>query len=350
MRVLEPDTQAATKMNRNLSFAARRVVAGFALMLAGAAVVPACAQAPRDAIAAGAFAYDRAAPLDMRDSLESVEGDVEVHAISFASPRGGRATGLLFVPRGGAARKPGIVQLHGAPGSARSIAAGSLRLARRGAVLISVDAPFARRGGQMVTFTEADSADHVQLIVDLQRAVDVLLARSDVDPARIAFVGGSYGGAVGTMYAAVDPRPAAYVLFVPDGGMVSHVTDAQGRRGEQLSGMPDAEWNRWVAAMRPVEGIGYIARAKPGSILFQNGRTDPFVPAYKAEALHRAAGSSHTVRWYDSGHRLPEQASVDRYQFLHERIGTAPVTAEERAAAAAAPAHSDPVGAGVRRG
>lgn len=160
----------------------------------------------------------------------------------------------------------------------------------------------------MVTFTEADSADHVQLIVDLQCAVDV-----------------------------------------PDGRVVSHVTDAQGRRGEQLSGIPDAEWNRWVAAMRPVEGLGYIARAKPGSILFQNGRTDPFVPAYKAEALHRAAGSSHTVRWYDSGHRLPEQAAVDRYQFLHERIGTAPVTAEERASAAA-PAPSDPVGAGVRRG
>jgi hypothetical protein len=157
-------------MNRNLSFATRRVAVAFALMLAGVSGVPACAQAPRDAIAAGAFAYDRSAPLDLRDSLERVDGDVEVHAISFASPRGGRATGLLFVPRGGAARKPGIVQLHGAPGSARSIAAGSLRLARRGAVLISIDAPFARRGGGMVTFTEADSADHVQLIVDLQRA------------------------------------------------------------------------------------------------------------------------------------------------------------------------------------
>jgi dienelactone hydrolase len=336
-------------MTKNYSLA--RMAAGFALLLAGTAGVPACAQAPRvDASAAGTFAYDRSAPLDLRDSLESVDGDVEVHAISFASPRGGRATGLLFVPRGGAARKPGIVMLHGAPGSARSIADGSLRLARRGAVLISVDAPFARHGGDMVTFTEADSAAHVQLIVDLQRAVDVLLARSDVDPARIAFVGGSFGGATGTMYAAVDPRPAAYVLFVPDGGMVSHMTDAQGRRGERLADMPENVWNRWVAAMRPVEGIGYIARAKPGSILFQNGRTDPYVPAYKAEALHRAAGSSHTVLWYDSGHRLPEQAAVDRYQFLHERIGTAPVTAEERAAAAAAPAPADAAGAGVRRG
>jgi hypothetical protein len=41
---------------------------------------------------------------------------------------------------------------------------------------------------------------------------------------------------------------------------------------------------------------------------------------------------------------------VDRHQFLHERIGTAPVTAEERAAAAAAPAPANPVGGGVRRG
>ena len=318
----------------NQTFSTTRRLAAALALLTIAAAAPACAQAPgSDGIAAGTFAYDRSAPLDLRDSLIAVEEGVERRAISFASPRGGRATGLLFVPQGGAAQKAGIVMMHGAPGSASSIAPLSLRLARRGAVLVSLDAPFARRGGEMLTFSPADSAEHVQLVVDLQRAVDVLLARSDVDPARIAYAGGSYGGAVGVMYAAVDPRPAAYVLFVPDGGMLSHMTDAQGNRDPRLSGMPDEVWNRWAAAMRPVEGIGYIARAKPGSILFQNGREDPFVPAYKAEALHRAAGASHTVRWYDSGHRLPEQAWMDRYEFLAERIGTAPVTAEERASA-----------------
>ncbi|WP_331056377.1 alpha/beta hydrolase family protein [Longimicrobium sp.] len=305
------------------------------LAAAAAFSSPACAQAPRtDAIAAGTFAYNRAAPLDLRDSLETAANGLEIRRISFASPRGGRATGLLYVPQR-PGRRGGIVMLHGAPGSARSISAIAESLARRNAVVLSIDAPFARRGTDMVTMTPQDSADHVQLIVDLQRAVDVLLARPDVDPARIAFVGGSYGGAVGTMYAAVDPRPVTYVLFVPDGGLVHHMADANGGRPERMAELPEAVWNRWVAAMRPVEGLGYISRARPGSILFQNGRADEFVPAAKAAELHRAAGPSHTVKWYESGHRLPRQARLDQFQWLHEHIGTDAVTAQERAEAAA---------------
>jgi dienelactone hydrolase len=317
---------------------AGRRAAVLPLLMGAVLPAPACAQAPHpaDAIAAGTFAYDRAAPLELRDSLESVENGVETHAISFASPRGGRVTGLLHVPAGGG-RRAGIVNMHGAPGSARQVASGSASLARRGAVVISIDAPFTRRGGEMVAFTEADSADHVQLVIDLQRAVDVLLARPDVDPARIAYVGGSYGGAVGTMYAAVDPRPAAYVLFVPDGGMVSHFTGVDGSFEGPLPRMSAGVRDRWIAAMRPVEGIGYVDRVKPGSILFQNGRQDPYVPADKAALLHRTAGSSHTVQWYESGHALPAQARIDRWQFLAERIGIAAPTDVERTAAANAP-------------
>ena len=325
----------------------RRALGALALAAACASAGSACAQAPAaDAIAAGTFAYDRNAPLDLRDSLESTDNGLETHAISFASPKGGRVTGLLFVPRG-TERKAGLVVMHGAPGSARQVAAGSAAMARRGAVVISIDAPFARRGGQMVAFTEADSAEHVQLVIDLQRAVDVLLARPDVDPARIAFVGGSFGGAVGTMFAAVDPRPAAYVLFVPDGGMVSHFTAVDGTPQQPLAGMPANVRDRWLAAMRPVEGIGYIGRVRPGSILFQNGRQDPYVPADKAAALHRAAGASHTVQWYESGHALPAQARIDRLQWLADRIGIDAPTEQERAAAAQ-PAQAPPATASTR--
>ncbi|HYR09003.1 MAG TPA: acetylxylan esterase [Longimicrobium sp.] len=330
---------------------AGRRAAALPLLLAITLAPPACGQAPTpaDAIAAGTFAYDRGAPLELRDSLESVENGVETHAISYASPRGGRVTGLLFVPQGGG-RKAGIVNMHGAPGSARQVAASSAALARRGAVVVAIDAPFTRRGGEMVTFTAADSAEHVQLVIDLQRAVDLLLARPDVDSARIAYVGGSYGGAVGTMYAAVDPRPAAYVLFVPDGGMVSHFTGVDGSFEGPLTRMSANVRDPWLAAMRPVEGIGYVDRVKPGSILFQNGRQDPYVPADKAALLHRTAGASHTVQWYESGHALPAQARIDRWQFLAERIGTAAPTDEERTAARNAPPPQQPQATPHRRG
>jgi len=42
--------------------------------------------------------------------------------------------------------------------------------------------------------------------VDLRHAVDVLLARLDVDPRRLAYVGSSFGGTRGGLPAAVEDR------------------------------------------------------------------------------------------------------------------------------------------------
>ncbi|HEV3484841.1 MAG TPA: alpha/beta fold hydrolase, partial [Vicinamibacterales bacterium] len=92
--------------------------------------------------------------------------------------------------------RPGIVLMHGMPGNARGMAALGRLLAEHGAVVIAIDAPFARRAGPPVRFGTQDRAEQIQLIKDLQRAVDVLRARANVDDERIAYLGISYGGAL----------------------------------------------------------------------------------------------------------------------------------------------------------
>ncbi|MFY0569930.1 alpha/beta hydrolase family protein [Archangium lansingense] len=286
-----------------------------------------CASASLSARAADAdaelalFAYDRSAPLALETERLSVEDGVEVHKLSFSSPKGGRATGRLLVPQR-EGKKAGIVYMHGVPGSAEQSLPRALRLARLGAVVVAVDAPFARRNASPVSFTPEDRANQVQLIVDLQRAVDLLLERPDVEPARIAFVGGSFGGAVGSLFSGVERRLTTYVLFVADGGVISHFTSPDGSLQEPIASMPPAELEPWLAAMRPLEGTRWVGRARPGSIFFLNGREDPLVSVAKAEALHRAAGPSHEVRWYNSGHKLPDEAWRDMFQWLHQRVGT----------------------------
>lgn len=289
--------------------------------LAGAPAACAQAAATPDRAPLSTFAYDRSAPLDLRLGPLEPAQDVQRRTLSFASPRGGRATGLLVTPRG---RGPfaGIVLQHGMPGSASTRAGHAVYLARRGAVVVALDAPFVRRGGQGVRMTEADSAEQVQLIVDLQRAVDLLLARPDVDSTRLAFVGISYGGAMGALLAGVERRLKTYVIMVGDGGLVAHVTgpDDEGFMGRLLR----TQRERWLAAMRPIEPSLFVGRAPPASILFQNGRRDELVPVRDAEALHAAARSPKTVRWYDAGHSLNARAYVDQLDWLHRAIGTSP--------------------------
>ncbi len=266
------------------------------------------------------FAYDVHAPLDLQTTLESTTNGVETRVISFSSPDGGRATGLLFDPVTRSSLRPGVVLMHGAPGTARSTAAGAQQLAEQGAVVVAIDAPFARRPGPWLRFGPEDRAEQVQLIKDLQRAVDLLRARPNVDAGRIAYLGYSYGGAMGALFVGVERRIKTAVLVVGDGGLVSHFTGAEDSNGA-LAGLSCEVRTGWLRSMAPVEPIRFIANAPPTTLLLQSGRSDALVPAADAAALHAAAPEPKTVRWYEAGHALNQQAAFDRMDWLHAEIG-----------------------------
>jgi dienelactone hydrolase len=266
------------------------------------------------------FAYDADAPLNLKKTLEATSNmGVEVSVISFDSPDGGSVTGLLFDPVTRSGARPGLVLMHGMPGNARQMAGQGHALAVHGAVVIAIDAPFARRGGQPVRFTTEDRTEQIQLMKDLQRAVDVLRARPNVDDDRIAYLGISYGGAMGALFVGIERRLKAAVLEVADGGLVSHFTGPEdvGFMGSQSC----ATRLGWFRAMAPIEPIRFIPHAPPTSLLLQNGRMDNLVPQADAEALHAAVREPRTIRWYDAGHSLGPQALVDRHQWLNAQIG-----------------------------
>ena len=268
------------------------------------------------------FAYDVDAPLDLQQTVEDTIDDVVLSGISFDSPAGGSATGLMAEPVSRDGLRPGIVLLHGLPGTARNMAGLAQALAHYGAVVISLDAPFARRDGEPVMLTSQDSVEQVQLMKDLQRAVDVLRAHPKVDDARIAYQGVSYGGAMGALFAGIERRIATALLVVPDGGLVSHFTGPEDM--EFMSSLSCETRNAWLSAMTPIEPIRFIAHATV-PLLIQNGRSDNLVPAADAELLHAAAPEPRTIQWYMAGHGLNQQALLARHTWLVEHIGLDPL-------------------------
>jgi uncharacterized protein len=265
------------------------------------------------------FAYDVNAPLNLHEAVENTTDGVEISSISFDSPDGGSVTGMLFDPVTRSSLRPGIVLMHGLPGSARVMTPYAQVLAQHGAVVIAIDAPFARRGGEPVRFSTEDRAEQIQLIKDLQRAVDVLRARVNIDDERLAYLGISYGGAMGALFVGIERRLKAAVLVVGDGGLVSHFTGPEDVNF--MAGLSCATRVAWFRAMAPVEPIRFIPHATPTPLLLQNGRTDNLVPPADAQALHAAAPQPKTILWYDAGHGLDQQALLDRHDWLRERIG-----------------------------
>lgn len=285
-----------------------------------------------DSLAAALFTYDPTRPLALHDSVIGTEDGVTVHAISFASPRGGWATGRLYVPPRAheGERWAGVVYGHGTGQGARAQGPKAVYLARHGAVVVVLDAPFVRRGGPALRFTPADSVELAQLVVDQRRAVDLLLARPDVDPARLAYVGHSYGGMVGALLSGAEPRLRTFVLSAPDAGLVAHM-QSDAVLPPEYATLTDAGRARWTAALAPFDAHRLVGRAAGAPILFQHGRRDDTVTPAAAARLHAATVTAHEVRWYEAGHRLAAAGYVDQLGWLARHVGTAPPSAADEA-------------------
>jgi uncharacterized protein len=274
------------------------------------------------------FTYDRRQPLAVtglggntgRLPAEVLAG-ITVEAITYASPKGGEVPALVVAPKG-RGPFPGVIVQHGLPSTKQDFLPVGVDLARTGAVAILIDAPFNRpRQGRVrgdLSLTPKDRDEQIQLIIDLRRAVDLLAARPDVDR-RLAYVGVSYGAAMGGLLAGVEHRIKAYVLAVGDGGLVSHFTGPDDTDGP-LQRLPAAERERWLAAMRPIEPIRFISRAAPAALLFQAGTNDELIPQQDARRYHQAASQPKQVRWYAAGHELNCTAGKDMMAWLARHI------------------------------
>jgi uncharacterized protein len=274
------------------------------------------------------FEYDRRLALDitrlvLTTSLSDQElRGVTVHSITYASPKGGEVPALVVVPKG-RGPFPGVIVQHGLPSTKEEFLPAGIDLARTGAVAVLIDAPFNRpQQGRVradISLTPKDRDEQIQLIVDLRRAVDLLIARPDVDDEQLAYVGVSYGAAMGGLLAGVEDRIKAYVLAVGDGGLVSHFTGSDDPNG-QLQSLPAQDRERWLAAMRPIEPIDFVGKAAPAALLFQAGTKDEFIPQEDTRRYYQAASQPKELRWYEAGHFLNCTAREDMMAWLARHI------------------------------
>lgn len=189
--------------------------------------------------------------------------------------------------------------------------------------MIAIDAPWNRRAAPpYLTLTDQDRAEQIQVVKDLQRAVDVLRSRPNVDDGRIAYVGFSWGGATGALFVGIERRLKAAALVVGHGGQVSHATGPEGHK--LIANVPCARRVAWIRAMAPIEPIRFVGHANV-PLLLQNGTLDPLIPVADAAELHAAAPQPKTIRWYEAGHSLGPQGQIDRHAWLNGQIGLDPL-------------------------
>ena len=259
------------------------------------------------------FVYDSSRPLRFVDrGVVEHLGPVAVHDISFVS-RGERVNGFL-VERPGAARRPGIVVVHGSGGDRRELLGAAAGLARLGAVALTITEPSSAEPPPAPTsnsqlLSESRSTTQRDVIAVL-RAEDVLASLPTVDAKRLGYLGWSAGAKTGAFVAASDPRVRALALLSAGADKLSAFVAAA----------PASLRPQVRRVLGSVDPLRFVAHARPGTLLLEDGRQDAVVPHEALENMIEAAPHGTVVRWYPAGHALTAAAYRDAFAWLLAKL------------------------------
>jgi cephalosporin-C deacetylase-like acetyl esterase len=267
---------------------------------------------------APSFKYDRSAPLAVETKEIAIRDGIRVSSLSFTSPRGGKADGMLVTPVQIEGKTGAIIWMH-SQGMDNNLADAML-MARVGAVSLILDPPFP----PSLKAEEWRDA-MIRAVLNIRRAVDVLVARDAVDPRRIAYVGHSYGAMMGAV-AAADRRFKAAVFEVGLLGMSIHIRTSPHSWPTSMRDDLGANLEEFLEVIEPLDAVHYVGKLSPTVLLFQSARFDRGVPNKDAVDFFNAASEPKQLRWYDTGHEVLDiQGIADRARFLADQLALRPV-------------------------
>lgn len=299
---------------------------GFVLIVVICAVI--FAQGPEDL---RHFDYDKSAPLGIKELGVEKRGDVSIHDITYASPKGGVVPAYLVVPKG---KGPfaAVVWGHWYWGNSpmrnrKEFLDEAVALAPAGVVSLLTDGPIARPGyvADKEPLSEKQVSYLVQQVIDMRRGVDLLTQRKDVDPKRIAYVGHSYNGVVGAILSGIDKRFKAFVL------MTATTSDEVTRK------IPEYQEYRKEIGVEKFEAFEkkyywidqgrYVAKAAPAVVFLQYAKRERFLDPKWIPLYASVVSEPKRLKVYDAPHALNAEARRDRIAFLVEQLKLKPLPA-----------------------
>jgi dienelactone hydrolase len=272
------------------------------------------------------FDYDQKQPLDIHDKIiEEFDGGA-LHDITYTSPKGGPVGAYMVVPKG---KGPfaAILFGHWGNGTRAEFIPEAKLYARAGAVSLIPDYPWDRpqpwhKTPDHFDKPEVDREIEIQAVVDLRRGIDLLLARPDVDPKRLAYVGHSYGAQWGSILSAVDKRMKTSVLMAGVAEMADILlrSDDPGMVDFRKT-QPAGHLEKYSQVTGDIDAIHFVGKAAPIPLLLQFANYEQYFEKSSMEHYVAAASDPKKVLYYDTGHDLNDpQALEDRYGWLVKYI------------------------------
>src|SRR6266404_9609313 len=301
------------------------------LLLVGVLLLAAGSSLAQDPELLRHFDYDRHTPLNIKQIGVQHHARADVHDITYDSLKGGVVPAYLVAPKG---RGPFAAVIWGhwywdnsSMRNRRQFLEEAVVLAQAGVVSLLTDGPVARPGHieSKDPLDERVATDFLQQVIDMRRGVDVLLARRDVDPKRLAFVGHSYNAGVGALLSGVDRRFKAFVLMA--GSMSDEISQNTKEFQEFRQKVGPEKLDALVAKYSYLDQGKYVSHAAPAVVFLQFSNQEKSMTPELARRHAAVVSEPKQVKFYDAPHALNAEARRDRIQFLIEQLKLRPLPA-----------------------
>lgn len=283
----------------------------FFFLLAFSVTTP--AQSRTEVAARAALFRYKQSPVTINEVSSQHRGDVTVRDITF-SPAPGRTTkAYLVVPKGNGPFA-GILWVHwlGEEKSNRTqFLDEAVELAPKGAVSLLVDAMWSEDRWFGNRIPEKDYENSIRQVIELRRALDLLLSQSNVDKTRIGYVGHDYGAMYGMLMAGVDQRINTFVF----------IAATQSLNDWAFLGPQPKSKSTYLKQNANLELTDSLREVRNASKFFQFGKNDFFVSQADAAILFRAAPEPKQRKLYDASHQMElKEVEKDRDEWLVKQL------------------------------
>lgn len=276
------------------------------------------------------FDYDAKAPLELKTIGTQKRGEATVYDVTYSSPKGGVVPAYLVVPANGKGPFAAVIWGHwywtnSEMRNRKQFLDEAVALAPAGVVSLLTDGPVARPGyvADNTPLSEKRSDDEVQQVIDMRRGADLLLARKDVDPKRLAYVGHSYNASVGAILSGVDRRFKAFVLMAgPISDEVGLKTGGYEKFRQQVG--PE-KFDAFMASHTYLDQGKYVSHAAPAVVFLQYATKEDFMTPAVAREYEKIVSEPKRFKLYDAPHALNAEARRERIAFLTEQLKLKPL-------------------------
>ena len=283
--------------------------------------------------------YDRSTPLAVQETGVQDRGGIKIHDITYAAPAGERAASIgpngslvnayLVVPPG-KGPFPAVIYGHWCmQGSAQLNRTEFLEeatvLARSGVISLLPDHVIARPGFVAdKTPLNAQQIDVlVQQIVNTRRGIDLLMARKDVDPKRIAYAGHSCNGEVGGFLSGMESKRLKAVVVMA--GPLSDEANIKSKMYQDYrKNIGPEKFDAFVAKYAWTDPGKYVSHSEGVPKLLQFATDEPMMSPEITKQYLPYVSEPRTVKFYEAPHALNAEATRDRIAFLAQQLEVKP--------------------------